>query len=337
MAVTIKQIAEICGVSRGTVDRVLNNRGKVNPETAEKVRNVAMLMGYRPNLAGKALAARKNPLHIGVVIPAEGNPFFDDVISGIRSAENELQDYGVTVSVRTMRGYDVDEQLKLVDSFENIGLLLLTPVDDDRIRSKIDSLNDKGIATIALNSDIRNSKRICYVGSDYFKGGRIACGMLGLLTGGIAKVAVVTGNIKMLGHNQRIAGFREVRNSRYPDIAILDSIATDDDEIVAYAETRKLLSDNPDIDALFIVAGGVYGVCRAVIDAGRENDMRIVAFDDVPTTSEMIRRGLVKAVICQHPLMQGYQAVKLAFEYHITGMIPERYIVDNIIKILEAL
>ena len=57
---TIKQIAEKAGVSRGTVDRVLNNRSGVNEETARKVLEIAKLLNYKPNKAGKALAAQKN-------------------------------------------------------------------------------------------------------------------------------------------------------------------------------------------------------------------------------------------------------------------------------------
>ena len=75
MSVTIKQISELCGVSRGTVDRVLNNRGKVKPETEQKVREVAERLGYTPNMAGKALAARKRDLVIGVALVAKGNAF----------------------------------------------------------------------------------------------------------------------------------------------------------------------------------------------------------------------------------------------------------------------
>ena len=56
MAVTLQQIAEKAGVSRGTVDRALNNRGRIRPEVAEKIRKIAQEMGYRPNRAGKALA-----------------------------------------------------------------------------------------------------------------------------------------------------------------------------------------------------------------------------------------------------------------------------------------
>ncbi len=46
--VTMKSIAEICGVSRGTVDRALNGRGRVNSETADKIRQIAKELGYTP-------------------------------------------------------------------------------------------------------------------------------------------------------------------------------------------------------------------------------------------------------------------------------------------------
>ena len=68
MAVTIKQIAEMCGVSRGTVDRVLNNRGRVSEETARKVTEAVEALGYKPNAFGKALAMQKKKIRIGVIL-----------------------------------------------------------------------------------------------------------------------------------------------------------------------------------------------------------------------------------------------------------------------------
>ena len=55
MGVTLQQIAEAAGVSRGTVDRALNDRGRIKPEVAEKIKKIAEEMGYRPNRAGRAL------------------------------------------------------------------------------------------------------------------------------------------------------------------------------------------------------------------------------------------------------------------------------------------
>lgn len=59
MGVTLQQIAEKAGVSRGTVDRALNDRGRIKPEVAEKIKKIAEEMGYQPNRAGRALAMTK--------------------------------------------------------------------------------------------------------------------------------------------------------------------------------------------------------------------------------------------------------------------------------------
>ena len=54
MAGTIQQIAELAGVSRGTVDRALNNRGRINPEVAKKIEQIADEIGYVPKHRKKA-------------------------------------------------------------------------------------------------------------------------------------------------------------------------------------------------------------------------------------------------------------------------------------------
>ena len=95
---TIKEIADLAGVSRGTVDRVLNKRGSVNPQTAEKVLEIAQALDYKPNRAGLVLAAQKKNLKLGVILFGEGNPFFDEVIDGIHHKEEELACYNCTVS-----------------------------------------------------------------------------------------------------------------------------------------------------------------------------------------------------------------------------------------------
>ena len=89
---SIKEIAALAGVSRGTVDRALNNRGGVNREVAERIRRIAAEKDYKTNRAALALAARKKPLKIGAIFPVEGNVFFLDVIAGLRAAEEEYKD-----------------------------------------------------------------------------------------------------------------------------------------------------------------------------------------------------------------------------------------------------
>ena len=110
---TIKEIAALAGVSRGTVDRVLNDRGAVNPETAEKIRKIAKELDYKPNRAGLVLAAQKKRLKLGVILFSTGNPFFQDVLAGINEKAEELAGYNCTVITKQI-SFGVEAQLQAV-------------------------------------------------------------------------------------------------------------------------------------------------------------------------------------------------------------------------------
>ena len=340
MAATIKQISELCGVSRGTVDRVLNNRGRVKPETEEKVRRVAKELGYIPNLAGKALAARKKEFMIGVALTGEGVDFFDDVILGFRRAEEELRDYGVKFCLRTIRGYDAERQIALIDEMKDqVSALILNPINDPQVAEKIDDLVKNGICVVTVNNDIENTQRLCYVGCDYIRSGETACGLLGLLTGGRAKIGIVTGSVKILGHNQRIQGFQNIRKVKFPQFDILDIREANDDDEQAFQVTSEMLAEYPEMDAVFIAAAGSGGVCRAVRDAGRLGKVTVICYDCTPNTEKLLKSGEIKATICQQPFTQGNRSARLAFNYLVSGQKPERehYFVKNEIKIQENL
>ena len=101
----------------------------------------------------------------------------------------------------------------------------------------------------------------------------------------------------------------------------------------------ELANTNKEINAIFIVAAGVYGACRAVLSLGKQNDLTIIAFDTVPTTVEMMKKNVIKAVIYQHPYRQGQRAMQIVFEYLVNGISHDksRHIMKNEIKILENL
>lgn len=338
---TIKEIAQLCGVSRGTVDRVLNHRGKVKPETEALILRTIHRMGYTKNIAGKALTVKKTAPVFGVLVSSEGNPFFDEVIAGFRKAEEELTDYGVTVLLKTMRGYDVERQIALIDELDEAGIavLVVQAINDARIEKRIRALAEKGVPTITVNTDLENSCRICYVGSDYTSGGETAAGLMRLVTGGRAKLGIVTGVSTLLGHVQRLEGFERHLREICPEVETVDHVSAMDDMEHSYRMTMEMLKRHPEIDTLFMTASGTFGTCRAVIELGREKEMRVIAFDNVPSTAEMMRRGLVRAVVCQQPFLQGYQAVRAAFDVLLAGSPKqgEQIIMENQIKILENL
>ena len=231
---TIKEIASLAGVSRGTVDRVLNHRGAVSPQTEQKIWEIVQALDYKPNKAGIVLAAQKKNLKLGVVLLGLATPFYDDILIGVRSKAAELEGYNCTVLIRQTE-YSLKQQLSAIDELleEGIHGLVISPYNDILIRDKINELYEQGIPVVTLNTDIENSKRIAYVGSNFYRSGETAAGLMHLMTKGIIHVGIVSGSRNVLCHTERIAGFRNVIQS-YHNIHIVDTVTNNDDEVESY-------------------------------------------------------------------------------------------------------
>lgn len=337
---TIKEIAELAGVSRGTVDRVLNHRGFVNADTEKKVLEIANLLNYQPNKAGMALAAQKKKYLIGVLLFGEENPFFDEVITGIESKLNELSIYGCTMTVKRIP-FDLATQLDAMDALKAEGIhgLILSPYNAREIQLKIDELWDEGIPCVTVNTDIPHSKRIAYVGSDYYKCGRVAANLLTLMTQGDIKAGIITGSHNILCHEERISGFSDFIAECHAPVEIVEISQNDDDDYKSYEVVSALLKKHPAIDALYFTAAGVYGGCRAIRNAKLPHPPVVITFDAVPSTKKMLADGIVTATICQHPGSQGAQSLSLLVDYLLTSKLPEQALVymNLDIKIKESL
>jgi Transcriptional regulators len=322
---TIKEIAALAGVSRGTVDRVLNNRGSVNPVTAEKIKDIAKALDYKPNKAGLALAAQKKKIKLGVILFLADNPFFADVLKGVNEKAQDLAGYNCTVLVKQIP-INVDAQLCAIDELvhEEVNGIALAPQNDDRIRLRINTLYEQGIPVITLNTDIEKSKRIAYVGSNYSKSGKTAAGLLRLMTHDIVQIGIITGSSDILCHTERIAGFTEALIPYQKRMHIVSIVETHDDEIESYEQTSKLLREHPEINALFFAAGGVYGGCRAIDSLGLAGQLCAIAYDKADTTEHFLQKGILSAIICQQPRIQGQKPLDLLFNYLTSGELPDR-------------
>ena len=318
---TMKEIADLAGVSRGTVDRVLNHRGNVNPETQTRILEIIKALDYKPNKAGIALAAQKKKIQLGVILFV-GNPFFEKVLEGIREKEAELAGYGCTITI-VESAFTLQAQLDAIDRLVEDGVhgIALAPYNDERIREKIDELYQQGIPVVTFNTDIEKSRRIAYVGSNYYQTGQTAAGLMHLMSGGNSRVGVIIGDRNILCHAERVKGFCSQLEKHYHAVHFADLIENHDDEIESYEQTYALLKKHPEINALYFAAAGVYGGCRAVHALDRR-DMTIIAHDRVETTRELVADGTISATICQHPHTQGAKPLAILFTYLTTGELP---------------
>lgn len=326
MAVTIKQIAELAGVSRGTVDRALNDRGGVSAEVERQIKSIAKKLDYKPNPMAKALANSRKKLSIGVLVNSGKNPFFDKVMLGIEKAGAEIGSFNISLVIKELTGYNVTDQLSSIDELAqaNINGLVITPINDLIIADRLNKLAQDGISIVTLNSDISGVDKLCFVGCDYVKSGQTAAELLGQITHSTAKVGIITGSEKMLGHTKRVSGFKKVLHDSYNFISVAGVCETFDDDVRAYMETKHLLDNHHDITALYFCAGGIDGGMKAVSDSEFSSRLKIITVDDTDNIKNYIKEGKVNMTVCQQPFKQGYDSIKFAFDKIVDNKNPPR-------------
>ena len=338
--VTIKQIADMCGVSRGTVDRVLNNRGNVRPEKRDMILEMAKKMNYTPDPAGRALVSKQNSPTLGIVLPAEGLRFFDEIIDAIKREAEKYALFGLNVIWRMTKGYDADAQADALEELSpKINALIVNPISAPKVREQINELVDHGIYVVTINNDIQQTRRHCYVGSDYRNGGETAAALLRMLHPAGGEVGVMLGSLQMFGHQERLDGFRSVieKDGHFHVVAVAED---NDDDFCGYEAVSAMLSEHEEIQSMFFASsGGTYGACRAIASRQKESKLTIVAFDTVPGIVEMMKKGIIDATIYQHPRRQGQIAMQLAYDCLINGIRSEKtvHIIKNDIRIAQNL
>lgn len=138
--VTMQQIAEACGVSRGTVDRALHNKPGIRPEVAARIQEKAREMGY---ISARLMPAMLKTWKIGVVLHSGSSGF----VRNLAALFENLPDKDllpVQIILRTMDGVDIQHQLALIDELvdiEQIDGLALMPLANSQIRDKINELS----------------------------------------------------------------------------------------------------------------------------------------------------------------------------------------------------
>ena len=325
MRVTIKKIAELANVSRGTVDRALNDKPGVKDDVKKKVKEIADALGYKTNMIAKTLVNLRNPMEIGVIVAPDYNPFVNDIKRGIHDAAKELYDYGVKVDIQVMKDLDTTEQLSILEKFykKGVSAVALVPIENDSISVYIEKMVDSGIPVVTFNSDIKNTKRLCFVGQDHVMGGRVAGGLMGKILNGDGKIAIITSSLSLLCHCQRIEGFKKKIKEEYSAVEIVKIVENEDMDDNALALTLSLCEEIDNLKGIYITGGGASGLGKALKILKLERSVKVVSHDFVDGTIKLLKEKVIDFTIGQDPFRQGYLPIKILFDYLMNNKIPE--------------
>lgn len=327
MAVTSQQIAELAGVSRGTVDRALHNRGRVNPEVAARILKIAEELGYQPNAGGQALVRARQGVRLGAILQSAETPTMQDVAAGVRQAAGELRGFGIEVDLREIQGRDTEKVLHSINELAKEGAagFAIASNNTPDLIDRIDQLYEQEIPVVTLNTDAPGSRRLCFVGMDNYRAGQTAAGLVQEMLPAGGLVFPIAGHVNNGAHNSRLRGFLDTLEAEGGDnIRLLPFQPCFDRDDYAHEITQHILRENPNLACVYITSHGQQGVCRAIEEERRRGRVRVVAYDLNAPNRKLLQNGALSFVLDQMAFEQGSRSLQILYNYLFGGRRPER-------------
>ena len=305
-------IADIARVSRGTVDRALHGRGGINEATRQRVLEIARQIGYRPNLAARALSASRATAKIGVCIPREIRFFYDQLWSGVLEEAGRVSQSGVEFIYRPIQnlgGGDVEAFQELMSS--GVDGIILTAGNPQKLKPLIDEAESNGIRVVCVDTDASESHRSSAVYVEPYLSGCVAGELLGKLVQPGSKVAVVAGTLMAEDHRKRAEGFSETFPKHCLGGKTLAVIEGHEDEEESFQKTLDLLRRIPELGGIYVNTVNCLPVCRALGAWDLEGKVKLITSDLFAEMSPYFEKGTIAASIYHQPHRQGQIVVRL--------------------------
>jgi len=278
--VSIRQVAELAGVSIATVSRCLNEPGRVSARTRERVEQAVRTTGYAPNSLAQSFRRGHTNL-IMVVLPSVGDPFFTGVLDGIREV-TDAHGYSIIISETAHNTLTADEVGAMLASRQADGIILLAsifPYGPELLERARRHAQPIVIGCETLSPALMD---LPGVHIDNTEAAREATQYL--VSTGHRRIAFMTGEASSLLTADRETGYRRAMADAGLDI--------DEDWVVeggmsiegAERATAALLGARRPPTAIFCANDEMAIAClHALHQAGREvpHDVSVMGFDDI--------------------------------------------------------
>jgi len=317
MKVTLDDVARKAGVSRATVDRVLNERGKVKKSTAERVYRAVFNTNYF--IGSMAESDGRIIYKFDFVFPALKTRYFDGFVQEIENSSLSFARLNSRVDTHMVEGLGPEVlAAKLLEVGEDTDGIAFVALDHPLVREAVDSLAKRGIGVISLVSDISRAPRLAYVGLDNRAAGRTAALLMGrfLSHRPAGSVALFPGRPSYRGHEEREAGFKSMMRERFGNFTVVDMPSPRYDDDVARTQAAGAIEQIPDLVSIYNTGGGTNGIAKAIRSAGKEKEMVFVAHELTEATRSYLVDDTIDVIINQDIRHEIYSAVELLVRHN---------------------
>lgn len=328
--IRIVDIAQMAGVSVGTVDRVIHNRGRVSEENRKKVKAVLEMVDYQPNLMARSLASKKQ-YHFVAIIPSFGQGEYWEAISeGIDKASLEMGTYNIRVTKLFFDQYNnntFDGIIRdLLDGQQVDGVLIATLFTDSVVYLS-HLLDEAGIPYIYVDSNIPGEHQLAYFGTESYDAGVIASKLLtdkisqtsDIL---IAKIIHNGKNDSNQGKNRREGFCRYLAESGFTG-KLHEVELTINDSVYNFRKLDTIFELFPNIEGTVIFNSTCY-IVGNYLKTRQLRNIKLVGYDLIEKNTRLLSDGTITALIAQRPEQQGYDGIKSLCNFIVFKQNPEK-------------
>ncbi|MEI6143670.1 MAG: LacI family DNA-binding transcriptional regulator [Mariniphaga sp.] len=314
--IRILDIAKKAGVSIGTVDRVLHERGEVSKETRDKILGIIKDYDYRPNILASSLASKKLITFASLTpLAPDKEAFWAKPMEGIGKAINQFRQYGIVLKQFHFKMEEPEtfnaEAAKILDLAPD-GILLAPWTKKESLKFT-QELDNRSIPYVFIDSNLKEANPISFIVQDSVQSGFLAAKLIdyGIAEGGNVLVIHITKNLQNANHLlQREKGFYDYFEKCNCEKPHLIKIEVSPDEIETNLNT--CLSEVKSIQGVFVTNSKVHLV--AGFFNSLEKRPKIIGYDLIPRNVDLLINGKIDFLLNQKPEAQGYMAANLLFD-----------------------
>jgi LacI family transcriptional regulator len=327
--VGIQEIARLAKVSIGTVDRALHGRKRISERTRKRILRIAQQVGYKPNLAARALSAGRGLTRIGVCIPREIHFYFDQLREGIMAEARRHEHLGVEIVHNPTERLGLRESEKFAELIgRGIRAAVLVPGDPERLAPIINEAERSNIRVMCVDTDAAGSSRSSVVCVDAEVSGRLAAELMASFVPAGSEVAMITGMLQTEAHSQNTKGFCDAFPLYCDGGKVVEVVEAHDDEEEALRKFSAVLQQRPRLAGVYVSTANCLPILRALRARKLGGRIKVITSDLFRKMVPYFDRGIISASIYERPYLQGQIAIRLLVDHLIQGRpLPERHYV----------
>lgn len=309
--IRIVDIANLAGVSTGTVDRILHQRGNVAEDKRKRVEAVLRQVEYKPNLLARSLASKRS-YTIAALIPEHNeDDYWHDVRIGIERAASENREYNIDLKIILFDQYNQSSFLGAFSNLKDIeyDAVIITPMFQGFTEKITDTLTEYKKPYCYIDSNSQSGEPIAFFGANSYSSGCLAAQLICDKAPGSDVVIGYVSRSTELDFSQqsnRMNGFvKHFTKNSSGKINKLELKIGDD--IGNSAKVEALLRENPKIRAGVVFNSSITLLVEAIRQSS-SSDFTIVGYDLTARNREYLRQGDISYLIGQRPHQQGFRA-----------------------------